>query len=60
MPVGKPEEWSHAGHSLRIELWYPRSVMSITPAWYQGFVDGVLMVQGSDREAVKTKLEERL
>ena len=58
MSEGKPEEWSHAGHSLRIESWYPRSEMAITPAWYKGFVNGVLKAEGTDLEGVKTKIEE--
>ena len=57
MPTGKSEEWSHAGHSLRIESWYPRSEMAITPAWYKGFVDGVLLVKGCHRGEVRHKLE---
>ena len=59
MPTGKTEEWSHAGHSLRIDSWYPRSEMAITPAWYQGFVDGVLVVEDCYKEKVMAKLEER-
>ena len=57
MPRGKPEEWSHAGHSLLITSWYPRSEMAITPAWYQGFIDGVSKVEGADIEEVKIELK---
>ena len=57
MPIGKTEEWSHAGHSLRIDSWYPRSEMAITPSWYQGFVDGVLVVEGCYKEKVRTRLK---
>ena len=57
MPEVKSEEWSHAGHSLRIATWYPRSEMAIHPAWYQGFVDGVFVSEGVSRQRVKTRLE---
>ena len=58
MPTGKTEEWAQAGHSLHIKSWYPRSEWSIIPAWYQGFIDGVLETGGTDFERVKTIIEE--
>ena len=57
MPTGKSEEWSYAGHSLRIESWYPRSEMAIHPVWHMGFVDGVFVSEGVSREKVETRLE---
>ena len=54
---GRRKEWSHAGHSLRIAAWYPRSEMAIHPVWYQGFVDGVEVAEGVSREKVRTKME---
>ena len=61
MPIGQwgvtDKEWSHAGHSLCINAWYPRSEMAITLVWYQGFVDGVLRVEGHNRGEVRHKLE---
>ena len=57
MPTGKKEEWSHAGHSLLVDSWYPRSEMVIVPSWYQGFIDGVLKVEGRNRGEVRKELE---
>ena len=57
MPTGKSEEWSHAGHSLLIAAWYPQSTVAWIPVWYQGFVDGVIKVEGCHHGEIRHKLE---